>query len=147
MSRRNKHIKRYSDFARNTSCFVALGVLAFSLAMVYWWLDSGCRTAASRMGTAERELAHLDGELERETMHWNEMKTPERLETALRAHGLEMNLPHPDQVINVTADGHIPQRQMSVVRAMRRNSHALSRTVQGVSPRKKRSSRTARVVR
>ena len=98
--------------------------------MAYWLLDSRCSVIGQEIGDAEKTLAKLDGELERETMKWNEMKTPEKLELALKKHGLDMNNPAPEQVIKMLPNGKIAPRQLSVVRALRRNAGSVSRTVQ-----------------
>ena len=139
--KRNRRKKRYSMFTMSTAGFSML-ILTFVIAlMAYCLLDSRCVAIAQDIGTAERTLAQLDSELERETMRWNEMTTPERLEAALAKHGLDMHLPQPDQVINVKANGKISPRQMSVVRAKKRNGGELSRTAQNTAPRKQYASR------
>ena len=128
--KRNRRIKRQSHFALNTMHLAALVVSAFIMLMAYWWLDTHCSAIAQEIGAAEKGLARLDAELERETMKWNEMKTPERLEMALAQHGLDMHNPAPEQVIKMRPDGRVAPRQMSVVRAQRRNGTEISRTAQ-----------------
>ena len=129
-SKRNKRTKRCSEFTLNTVHIAALVVSLFIMLMAYWFLDSRCGAIAQDIGAAEKALAKLDGELERETMKWNEMKTPEKLELALKKHGLDMNNPAPEQVIKMLPNGKIAPRQLSVVRALRRNAGSVSRTVQ-----------------
>ncbi len=140
--KRNKRVKRQSHFALNTMHLAALVVSGFIMLMAYWWLDTRCSAIAQDIGAAERSLAKLDAELDRETMKWNEMTTPERLESALARHGLDMHNPGPDQVIKMREDGRLVPRQMSVMRAQRRYSSTLSRTAQDT-----RSRRAHRVVR
>lgn len=139
--KRNKRKKRYSQFTLNTMNLAVLMVTGVIVLMGYCWFDSRCGAIAQEIADSERRLSQLDGELERETMRWNEMTTPEKLEAALAKHGLDMHLPQPDQVINVKHDGRISPRQMSVVRAKRRNGGDISRTAQGVSPRRAITSR------
>jgi len=134
--KRNRRIKRQSHFALNTMHFAALVVSGFIMLMAYWWLDTRCSAIAQEIGAAEKGLARLDAELERETMKWNEMKTPERLEIALRQHGLDMNNPAPEQVIKMLPGGGVAPRQMSVVRAQRRNRSEVSRMVQDTSSKR-----------
>jgi hypothetical protein len=147
--KRNRRVKRQSHFALNTMHLAALVVSAFIVLMAYWWLDTRCGAIAQDIGSAEKVLAKLDAELDREAMKWNELKTPERLEAALAQHGLDMHNPGPDQVIKMNADGKVAPRQMSVVRAQRRNGSPVSRTAQDTTskrePSLKRSAR--RVVR
>lgn len=140
--KRNRRVKRHSHFALNAMNIATLLITGVCMLMAYWWLDSRCVAIAHDIGKAEKSLAKLDSELERETMKWNEMKTPERLEAALSRHGLDMHNPGPDQVIKMRFDGHVAPRQMSVVRAQRRNRSAVSRTAQDSS-----SKRVRRVVR
>ena len=134
--RRNKRTKRCSEFTLNTMHIAAIVLSLFIMLMAYWVLDSRCGAIGQEIGAAEKALAKLDGELERETMKWNEMKTPERLELALKKHGLNMNNPAPDQVIKMKPNGRVAPRQMSVVRAQRRNAGTVSRTVQDTTPQK-----------
>jgi len=134
--KRNRRKKRYSRFTLNTMNLAMLIVTGVIVLMAYCWFDSRCGAIAQEIDAAERKLAQLDGELERETMRWNEMTTPERLESALARHGLDMHLPQADQVISVGANGKISPRQMSVVRAMRRNGGEVSRTAKNSAPRK-----------
>jgi hypothetical protein len=134
--RRNKRTKRCSEFTLNTMHIAAIVLSLFIMLMAYWVLDSRCGAIGQEIGAAEKALAKLDGELERETMKWNEMKTPERLELALKKHGLNMNNPAPDQVIKMMPNGRVAPRQMSVVRAQRRNAGTVSRTVQDTTPQK-----------
>ena len=145
--KRNKRTKRCSQFALNTVHLAALVVSGFIMLMAYWLLDSRCGAIGQEIGDAEKTLAKLDGELERETMKWNEMKTPERLELALKKHGLNMNNPSPDQVIKMMDGGRVAPRQISVVRAQRRNAGAVSRTAQDTTqPRGMAAKRPARKV-
>ena len=134
--RRNKRTKRCSEFTLNTMHIAAIVLSLFIMLMAYWVLDSRCGAIGQEIGAAEKALAKLDGELERETMKWNELKTPERLELALKKHGLNMNNPAPDQVIKMMPNGRVAPRQMSVVRAQRRNAGTVSRTVQDTTPQK-----------
>ena len=134
--RRNKRTKRCSEFTLNTMHIAAIVLSLFIMLMAYWVLDSRCGAIGQEIGAAEKALAKLDGELERETMKWNEMKTPERLEIALKKHGLNMNNPAPDQVIKMMPNGKMAPRQISVVRAQRRNAGSVSRTVQDTTSQK-----------
>ncbi len=134
--RRNKRTKRCSEVTLKTMHIAAIVLSLFIMLMAYWVLDSRCGAIGQEIGAAEKALAKLDGELERETMKWNEMKTPERLELALKKHGLNMNNPAPDQVIKIVPNGRVAPRQMSVVRAQRRNAGTVSRTVQDTTPQK-----------
>lgn len=104
----------------------------------YWFFDFRCVTIANDIGKAEKKLRLLNSNLEREMMKWNEMKTPERLEAALAKHGLDMHNPRPDQVIKMGIDGDVAPRQMSVVRARRRNKSSVSRTAQDNSFKRSR---------
>ena len=116
--------------------FAVLLVSIFIMMMAYWWLDTRCGAIAQDIGSAEKTLAKLDADLERETVKWNELKTPERLESALSQHGLNMHNPAPEQVIKMDAEGRLIPGQMSVARAQRRNTGTLSRTVQDTATRR-----------
>ena len=122
--------KKMSVVAANTMRFGAIVVFLFVMVILNLLASSSCTQLMKAKGEKERKLAQLDEARMRESTRWEEMKTPEKLELALKKHGLDMNNPAPEQVIKMLPNGKIAPRQLSVVRALRRNAGSVSRTVQ-----------------
>lgn len=119
--RRNRKVpKKLSVVATNTMRFGAMLVFGFVMVILNLLASSSCTHLMKEKGEKERELASLDDALMRESTRWEEMKTPERLETALVKHGLSMKLPRPDQNVRMRTDGTPYPGQLSLSRGRRR---------------------------
>ena len=123
--RRNRKVpKKLSVVATNTMRFGAMLVFGFVMVILNLLASSSCTHLMKEKGEKERELASLDDALMRESTRWEEMKTPERLETALVKHGLSMKLPRPDQNVRMRTDGTPYPGQLSLSRGRRRGGAA-----------------------
>jgi len=131
--RRNRRIK-HTRVTVNSMGVVTLILVAFFSAIVYWTVDSRCKTLIREIGRSEKKLASLEADLQRETMLWEEMKTPDRLGEALVRFGIEMKTAEPDQTVHMGANGAPLPGQLSVARA--RNRKAKTETVAQTDVRK-----------
>lgn len=113
-----------SVVASNTMHFGAVIVMLFIMVFVNFLASSSCQQLLKSIGEKERQLAKLEEERVRESARWEEMKTPERLESALLRHGLAMRYPRPDQVVRMKANGKPYPGQLSVAKAGQRNGVA-----------------------
>ena len=119
--RRNRKVpKKLSVVATNTMRFGAMLVFGFVMVILNLLASSSCTHLMKEKGEKERELVGLDEALLRESTRWEEMTTPERLETALVKHGLAMKLPRPDQNVRMRPNGTPYPGQLSLSRGKRR---------------------------
>ena len=124
MRKNRKRTKKMSVVASNTMHFGAVIVMLFIMVFVNFLASSSCQQLLKSIGEKERQLAKLEEERVRESARWEEMKTPERLESALLRHGLAMRYPRPDQVVRMKANGKPYPGQLSVAKAGQRNGVA-----------------------
>ena len=118
--RRNRRTKQKSQFAVRSVQTAVLIVLAFTMLMTYWSVDSRCGALSQKISEAERALKSLDGELQRETARWDETRTPESIDRQLVYFGAEMQLPQPEQIVRMDRSGRPVPGQISVNRAIAR---------------------------
>ena len=137
--RRNRRMKKHSNFKSGATGMVALIVSSFIMLMIYWTLDSQCTSIMRDIGAAENRLKALDAEYGRENARWNAMKTREHLDEKIRRSGLDMQSPHPDQVVRMMANGEPAPGQMAVARA-----RARARTTVNMAQAAPRARRQAR---
>ena len=133
-----------SVVASNTMRFGAVVLMLGVMVFVNFLASSTCQHMMTSIGEKERQLAKLEEERVRESARWEEMKTPEKIESALLRHGLAMRYPKPDQVVRMKADGRPYPGQLSVERAKRRNSLAAAQTQCGVDHVSRRRSQYRR---
>ena len=89
--RKNRKIpKKMSVVASNTMHFGAVIVILSVMVILNLLASSSCTQLMKTIGEKERELVKLEDSKMRESTRWEEMKTPERVEESLRAHGLAM---------------------------------------------------------
>ena len=105
MRRNRKMPKKMSVMAGRSVQIGAVMVMAFAVVILYMLASSSCKQLEKTIREKERQLAKLEDEQRRESMRWEEMKTPKRLESALLGHGLAMKLPKTEQVVRMRADG------------------------------------------
>ena len=103
MRKNRRHVKRFSRFKFGATGIVALIVTSFIWLMIYWMLDAQCTSIMREIGKAENQVKLLDAEYGREDAKWNAMKTREHLDEKIRRSGLDMQSPHPDQVVRMMA--------------------------------------------
>lgn len=119
--RKNRKIpKKMSVVASNTMHFGAVIVVFSVMVILNLLASSSCTQLMKTIGEKERRLAKLEDARMRESTRWEQMKTPESIEDALRAHGLSMERPHPYQVVHMRADGTPIPGQTSVARSKQR---------------------------
>lgn len=124
MRRNRKRSKKMSVMAANTLHFVAVILMLFVMVIINLLASSSCQQLMKNIGEKERALGKLEEERVRESARWEEMKTPEKLESALLRHGLAMKYPKPDQVVRMKANGKPYPGQLSVAKARQRNGLA-----------------------
>lgn len=121
MRRRNRKIsKRMSVIAGRSMQIAAVMLILFVMVIVNQLASSNCDQLTKVIREKERQLAKLEDERSRESARWEEMKTPEKLESALMRHGLSMRYPKADQVVRMKSDGRPYPGQVSVARAQQR---------------------------
>ncbi len=137
--RRNRKIpKKMSVVATNTMRFGAVIAFLFVMVILNLLASSSCTQLMKAKGEKEKELAALGEAMDRESTRWEEMKTPERLETALLRHGLSMKLPRPDQNVRMRPDGTPCPGQISLARNKQKMGAVASRTPVHSSPASRR---------
>ena len=134
MRRNVKKPAKMSVVAANTMRFGVIIVFLFIMVILNLLASSGCNHLMKEKGEMERELVKLDEARTREATRWEEMKTPERVETALLRHGLAMRLPRPDQNIRMRADGSPYPGQISIARLGRRNGGIVAANMPKAKP-------------
>jgi hypothetical protein len=120
--RKNRKIpKKMSVVASNTMHFGAIIIIFSVMVILNLLASSSCSQLMKTIGEKERELVKLEDAKMRESTRWEEMKTPERIEDALRAHGLSMDAPRACQVVRMRSDGTPMPGQLSVLRLRQRS--------------------------
>ena len=114
--RRNRRIKKHSRFATSSMGIASLIISAFMMMMIFFAMNAKCSAITRDIGLKEKELQSLEAELTREKTHWDEMKVPERLKTALTRFGLEMDMPCEDQLVRMSNAGVPVPGQLAVAR-------------------------------
>lgn len=142
MRKNRKMSKRMSVVAANSARFGAIIALFCAMTVVYVLSSSSCSQLMDEKGRMERTLAKLEESHRRESMRWEEMKTPERIRAALARHGLKMDMPSSAQQIRLNAAGAPYPNQVSIARLRQRSAAAMAR----LSPAPSRT-RQARGVR
>ena len=126
MRRNRKMPKKMSVMAGRSVPIGAVMVMAFAMVILNMLASSSCKQLEKTIREKERQLAKLEDEQRRESMRWEEMKTPRHLESALLGHGLAMKLPKTEQVVRMRADGRPYAGQLSVAKASQRNKEAVA---------------------
>ena len=85
-------------------------------------LESGRYLSGPETESFERELARLEDTRNREAMRWEQMKTPDKVESALLRHGLSMRPPKASQNVHMSVDGQPCPGQYSVNTLRQRNA-------------------------
>lgn len=121
--RRNHHKHNARMYSYSYSIpVVGLIVVVVTILLGYWGLDSKCSALGEDIKQREKELRSLDDEYLREEARWNANKTPEKLEAALIAHGLNMVYPKADQLVRMDQRGKPVEGQLSIAKFNRNPS-------------------------
>ena len=120
MAKNRRIPKRKSVVMTNTMRVGAVLGMLFVMSIINLLASSSCQQQHKEIGEKERELAKLVDSLTRESTRWEEMKTRERVDVALRNHGLKMDFAAPDQVVRVSKNGSLLKGQLSVKKARAR---------------------------
>ena len=120
MKKNRKMPQKMSVIAQNSVHMGTVILMLALMAIVNYLARSTCTQLTTSIREKEKALGRLEDERQRESARWEEMKTPERLETALRRMGLAMRYPHADQVIYMTGDGRPKPAQIAVAKAQQR---------------------------
>lgn len=140
--KKNKKIpKRMSVIAKTSMRFGTIIVCFVIMVILNLLSSSSCNQLLKQKGEMERELVRLEDSRTREASRWEEMKTPEGIERALRGNGLAMKLPRPDQTVIMMANGQPRPGQISVAQAKARNTAVAVRVTKPVRPAYRRISR------
>lgn len=119
--RKNRKIrKEMSVIAGTTVHFGAIVAMLFVMVILNLLANSRCQQLSKAIGEREKELDKLVAACQRESTRWEQMKTPEKIESALLRHGLSMKLPRAEQNVRMKADGTPCPAQLSVARAAKR---------------------------
>lgn len=140
MHRRNWKIsKKMSVVAQNTAYVGAVMLMVFVMVIVNMLASSSCSQLMKSIGDKERMLSRLEDERTRESARWEEMKTQENLNAALRKHGLSMRVAKQSQMVRLNEDGRLKPAQISVAKEMQRARNAMTASYStGTTKRNKR---------
>lgn len=127
MGRNWKISRKASVVAQNTAYAGAIMLMLFVMVIVNMLASSSCSQLMKSIGEKERILSRLEDERTRESARWEEMKTPQNLETALSRHGLAMRYPKPSQTVRLReGTGQLIPSQLSVAKEMQRNRNSMT---------------------
>lgn len=115
---------KMSVVAKSSMQLAAVLMLAFLVAILNILGSVNCSQLMKSVGEKKNLLSRLEDEYSRESARWEEMKTPEKLEVALRRHGLSMKYAKPSQIVRMKSDGRVVPGQISVAKAAQRNKAA-----------------------
>lgn len=118
--------KKMSVMAGRSVQIGAVMIMAFAMVILNMLASSSCKQLEKTIREKERQLAKLEDGQKRESARWEEMKTSERLESALLRHGLAMRYAKGTQCVRMDASGRPYPGQLSVARAAARNKEAQS---------------------
>ena len=94
-------------------------VLAVSVALSYWFMDSKSAQLGQEIRKYEQKYSALENERVREEARWNEKKTPEKLDRAMLQHGIMMTYPTPEQIVRMDGNGRPMTGQISLMKFQR----------------------------
>lgn len=127
MAKRNRKVSK--KMSVNMMVATHLGAViffVFVMVIVNSLASSNCRQTLKRIGECQKELARLEDAHERASTHWEEMKTPDKVEAALFRFGLSMKPPRPEQNVHMNSNGQPYPGQISVAAAQKRRAAGLS---------------------
>ncbi len=120
MRKNRKMTRKHSVVTAHFVHTVAILMMSFVMVLLNFVASSRCRQMEKDCGRKEALLKKLDDDLQRETAHWEVMKTSEGLEAALRKHGLSMHYPNASQNVHMRKDGTPVPGQLSLAKVAQR---------------------------
>lgn len=117
MRKNRKMPRKMSVIAERAMHVGAVIVMLFVMVILNMLASSSCTQLEKSIGAKEKMLEKLEESRLRESLKWDEMITPERLERHLVKHGLSMHLAKPAQNVRMRADGTPYPGQLSIVKA------------------------------
>ena len=121
MAKNRKMSKKMSVIAQGSTMLCAVIVMLFVMVVVNLLADSSCSQLMKSIGAKEAQLKRLNDDCSRESARWEEMTTPDRLEAALKRHGLAMRYANAAQNIRMNAAGKPEPGQFAVSRREQRS--------------------------
>ena len=115
----NKKMNANTAVATHVGAIIAC---LFAMVILNLLASSSCQQLSKSIGEGERELARLEDTRNREAMRWEQMKTPDKVESALLRHGLSMRPPKASQNVHMSVDGQPCPGQYSVNTLRQRNA-------------------------
>ena len=125
MRKNRKRSRKMSVMASRSMHVGAVLVMLFAMVILNILASSSCTQLMKSIGDKEKIIAKLENDVVRESTRWDEMKTNESLDAALRRFGLSMKYPRAEQVVRMDANGRPKPGQLSVARAMRRAANGM----------------------
>lgn len=120
MRKNRKMPKKMSVVAANTMRFGAILFVFFVMVILNRLASSNCSELKRAKGVLEAKLVKLEDSRQRESIRWEQMTTPDKLQLALTRNGLKMVMPHPEQSVRMRPNGTPVPGQLALNRAARR---------------------------
>ncbi len=98
MAKRNNRKKKADGFIFPVP-FAMVVIFASTLALAYVWLGCRCEAVGREIKALEIENEELRRNYVNENYKWTRMKSPQNLESKLRAMNIAMDWPRKDQVV------------------------------------------------
>ena len=98
MRTNRKRKKRVKLVGIHCAGFALLGL---TVAVVCYVIDAQCTMYGNKLKDGEKKLEQLQRELRHEEGKWALVRTREELRKLMPKHGIEMDLPLPQQIVNV----------------------------------------------
>ena len=135
MRKNRKVSKKMSVIAVQSMHIGAVMFSLFIMVILNLLAASNCSHLMKSIGEKEKELNKLEDARLREVSRWEEMKTPRRLEAALRDNGMSMHSHKSSQGVRMTSAGEPVPGQISVARAAMRSRTGATASVTRNRPR------------
>ena len=125
-------------FAKQTVNMGIIMLTFFAMVIFNLLASQNCKQLAKTIGDKERTLQKLEEDCQRESYRWDQMKSADNLETALRDDGLAMHYPKAGQVVRMDSRGEPFPGQIAVYKAAQRKGEMRAQ-VSTYSSRKRRN--------
>ena len=108
--KRNRKRKSRVAWQPMTACIIIM----VGVALGYFFIKQKNQALSTEIRAMQRELDRLEKDYSREEARWNSLKSSDRLESSMLAHGIEMKLAEPRQVVHMNEQGSPVEGQISV---------------------------------
>lgn len=123
--RKNRKIsKKMNVVARQTVNMGMILLTLFAMVIFNMLASLNCKQLGKTIGEKERILAKLEQDCQRESYRWEQMKTADGLEAALKDNALAMHYPKAGQVVRMSRSGEPLPGQIAVFKAAQRKGEA-----------------------